>query len=59
VHSRSGTGGLQAALDKKGRPIGPPDRIIGANALHLGAVLVTNNAREFAGVPGLEVANWI
>jgi tRNA(fMet)-specific endonuclease VapC len=39
------------------RPIGPLDTLIAAHALHLAAVLVTNNAKEFARVPGLELEN--
>lgn len=34
------------------------DRLIAAHALALGLVLVTNNERHFADVPGLRVENW-
>ena len=34
------------------------DRLIAAHALALGAILVTNNERDFADVPGLAVENW-
>jgi tRNA(fMet)-specific endonuclease VapC len=34
------------------------DRLIAAHALHVGAVLVTNNEKHFADVPGLKVENW-
>ena len=34
------------------------DRLIAAHALALGYVLVTNNVKHFADVPGLKVANW-
>jgi tRNA(fMet)-specific endonuclease VapC len=34
------------------------DRLIAAHALALGYVLVTNNAKHFADVPGLKVENW-
>lgn len=34
------------------------DRLIAAHALSLGLVLVTNNTRHFADVPGLTVENW-
>lgn len=34
------------------------DRLIAAHALALGLVLVTNNEKHFADVPGLMVENW-
>ena len=34
------------------------DRLIAAQALSLGLVLVTSNTRHFADVPGLKVENW-
>ncbi|WP_343228402.1 type II toxin-antitoxin system VapC family toxin [Sphingomonas yunnanensis] len=34
------------------------DRLIAAHALALNAILVTNNERDFAGIPGLAVENW-
>jgi tRNA(fMet)-specific endonuclease VapC len=34
------------------------DRLIAAHALSLGFVLVTNNSKHFADVPGLVVENW-
>jgi len=36
----------------------PFDRLIAAHALSLGATVVTNNERDFADVPGLNVENW-
>lgn len=35
------------------------DRLIAAHALSLGATLVTNNERDFRGIPGLAVENWL
>lgn len=34
------------------------DRLIGIQALELGATLVTRNEKDFADVPGLTVENW-
>jgi tRNA(fMet)-specific endonuclease VapC len=51
-------GTVRAAMEKKGRPIGPLDTLIAAHALALGTVLVTNNTREFRRVPGLSVEDW-
>ena len=45
-------------LEAKGAGIGPMDTLIAAQALRLGAVVVTRNAREFGRVPGLKVENW-
>ncbi len=52
-------GTIRSALEKKGRPIGPMDLLIAAHALSLDVRLVTNNAKEFARVDGLEIDNWI
>ncbi len=51
-------GQIRAFLEKKGRSIVPLDMLIGAHALSLQAVLVTNNDREFKRVPYLKVENW-
>ena len=37
---------------------GSHDRLIAAHALALGATLVTNNDRDFAGLEGVKVENW-
>ena len=55
----SAYGDLRAILEKKGRPIRPLDMLIAAQALSLGARLITNNAKEFRQVPGLKVENWV
>jgi tRNA(fMet)-specific endonuclease VapC len=34
------------------------DRLLAAHALSIGATVVTNNAEDFADVPGLKVENW-
>ena len=51
-------GRVRAGLEKAGTPIGPLDTQIGAHAVSLGAILVTNNAREFRRIPGLKVEDW-
>lgn len=45
-------------LEAKGTPIGPMDTLIAAQALRLGAILLTRNVREFGRVRGLKVENW-
>lgn len=52
-------GVLRAHLEKDGKPIGANDLLIAAQALSLGYVLVTDNAREFARVDGLRCENWL
>ena len=51
-------GEVRAELERRGRPIGPLDLLIAAHALHLGAVLVTNNLKEFKRVGGLRCVSW-
>ena len=52
-------GDLRAELERKGTPIGALDTMIAAHALSHKSILVTNNSREFARVPGLALENWI
>lgn len=52
-------GALRAHLEAQGQLIGPYDMMIAAQALALGATLVTDNEREFRRVPGLAVENWL
>jgi len=51
-------GEIRSKLEKKGRPIGPLDTLIAAQAVSLGLRLITNNAKEFSRVPGLEFEHW-
>jgi len=44
---------------RQGTPIGPNDMLIAAHALAVGLAVVTDNAREFSRVPGLNVTNWL
>jgi tRNA(fMet)-specific endonuclease VapC len=52
-------GRVRAWLEAKGKPIGALDMMIAAHAISLGAVLVTNNEREFRRVQGLRLENWV
>ncbi len=52
-------GRIRTDLERAGRPIGPMDMLIAAQALDLAVPLVTNNGREFSRVPGLRVENWL
>lgn len=52
-------GDLRADLERRGNPIGSLDTMIAAHALSQHALLITNNTREFAKVPGLRLDNWV
>ena len=52
-------GRIRALLEAAGPPIGPNDLLIAAQAVSLGATMVTDNVREFSRVPGLVVENWL
>ncbi len=54
----AGYGRLRAVLERRGRMIGPFDTLIAAQALRLGAILVTHNTEEFSRVPGLRCEDW-
>ncbi|EJG5925520.1 PIN domain-containing protein [Salmonella enterica] len=50
---------IKAALAAAGTPIGPNDTAIAGHAIAAGAILVTNNVREFERVPGLKLEDWV
>jgi tRNA(fMet)-specific endonuclease VapC len=50
---------IRMFLERKGTPIGSNDIWISAQALTLGAAVVTNNEREFSRVPDLLLENWL
>ena len=45
-------------LKPNAQPIGPHDVLLAGQALALGAILVTNNVKEFTRVPRLMVEDW-
>ena len=49
---------IRTDLEKKGEIIGANDLLIASHALSLGAVLVTNNTREFKRVEKLVLEDW-
>jgi tRNA(fMet)-specific endonuclease VapC len=51
-------GDIRATLERQGKPIGPYDILIAAQARRRGAILVTANESEFVRVPGLRIENW-
>jgi tRNA(fMet)-specific endonuclease VapC len=52
-------GRVRATLRRAVRPSGVHDMLIGAHARSEGLILVTNNMRELARMPGLQVENWV
>lgn len=52
-------GEIRADLEKKGTPIGVNDLHIAGHARSLGAILITNNLKEFERVNGLRLQNWV
>jgi tRNA(fMet)-specific endonuclease VapC len=52
-------GQIRAELERQGQPAGPYDMLIGAHARSENLVVVTNNMREFARMPGVRVENWV
>jgi tRNA(fMet)-specific endonuclease VapC len=59
THAAMHAGRIRAVLAGRGRPVRPYDALLAGHARSLGMVMVTNNVREFARVPGLEVEDWL
>jgi len=51
-------GNTKAVLQKEGNIIDDMDLIIASTAITLNYILVTNNEKHFARVPGLKIENW-
>lgn len=49
---------IRADLKKRGAQLGAADLMIAAHARAMGAIIVTNNVKDFGRVKGLEVENW-
>jgi tRNA(fMet)-specific endonuclease VapC len=52
------TTAIRVDLAARGTPIGANDASIAGHAIAAGAVLVTNNSREFSRVAGLSLEDW-
>ena len=52
-------GRVRGALEQQGRPIGPYDVQIAAQALAKGLTVLTHNVGEFQRVPDLKVEDWV
>lgn len=49
---------IRIDLEARGMTIGPMDLLIAGTALSRGAILVTNNTKEFSRIKGLRLADW-
>lgn len=49
---------IRLDLKKRGAQLGAADLMIAAQARAMGAVVVTNNIKDFGRVKGLQVENW-
>jgi tRNA(fMet)-specific endonuclease VapC len=50
---------IRADLKKKGQQLGSNNLLIAAHARSIGAVIVTNNVKDFGRVKGLKLENWM
>lgn len=51
-------GRIRTSLESRGRPVGPMDLLLAAQAKAHNLILVTNNEKEFARIDGLRIENW-
>jgi tRNA(fMet)-specific endonuclease VapC len=52
-------GQVRAELERAGMPCGPHDMQIAGHARSEGLIVVTNNQREFARMPGVRAESWV
>jgi tRNA(fMet)-specific endonuclease VapC len=52
-------GGIRAALEAAGKPIGSNDLLIAAHAAATDTTIVTANTDDFKRIRGLKVENWL
>ena len=52
-------GTLRSHLERQGTSVGAMDTLIAAHTLALETTLVSNNQREFQGVPDLPLEDWV
>jgi tRNA(fMet)-specific endonuclease VapC len=49
---------IRSQLKKAGKPIGPYDMLIAAQAIARNLILVTNNTKEFMRIKSLKIEDW-
>lgn len=52
-------GFVRTFLERQGNVIGSMDMLIGAHALSINVILVTNNIGEFKRIPNLKIEDWM
>jgi tRNA(fMet)-specific endonuclease VapC len=52
------TARIRIDLETRGAPIGPLDLLIAGTAVSRGAILATNNTKEFSRIKGLRLSDW-
>ena len=52
-------GRLRVALRRQGITVSPPGLMIASTALAHDLIVVTDNTRHFAVIPGLRLENWL
>jgi len=50
---------IRKDLEERGKIIGPNDLIIAATVLANGGIVITHNTKEFKGVKGLQIQDWV
>jgi tRNA(fMet)-specific endonuclease VapC len=50
---------IRAALERKGKVIGPNDLIIAATVISHKGILITHNTKEFSKISGLQIEDWV
>lgn len=49
---------IRVSLESKGKPVGPMELLLAAQAKSHELILVTNNERQFKRIEGLQIENW-
>ncbi|RKY55826.1 MAG: type II toxin-antitoxin system VapC family toxin [Candidatus Neomarinimicrobiota bacterium] len=49
---------IRSELEFKGTPIGPNDLLIASIVIANNGILLTNNTKEFSGIPNLHLEDW-
>jgi tRNA(fMet)-specific endonuclease VapC len=50
---------IRDIIDAKGLMVGNADLLIGAHAISLSIILVTNNSKDFMHFPSIQLENWV